>query len=273
MDALTEAVDNLVELARARETELARARDAVECYLTAGDYDTVCPADRANCSGHARVPGTDEWIPCPNAHDAGCPWHEEQQQRRNTQTLLRVGFGSRVARTVLDWQRVPDDVRVGVRGWCDVMQQHISAGNGLLLTGPPGTGKTCALGLMALAAAEQRANVAYVTCADLLDAMYSEAGRERVEAWRHCELLMIDDIGTGYGSPFGRAGFAALVDARYRDCRCTVATSNVSLEQLARVDWLARSVDRWRETQLWLCTSGTSQRVPAGGDTETAAWA
>lgn len=266
MDTLTEAVDNLVELARARETELARAREAVECYLGAGDYDTVCPPDLASCTGHARVPGSEQWIPCPRAHDAGCPWHAEQRQRRNTQALLRVGFGLRVARTELDWQRVPSDVRSRVTGWCDKLQQHIDTGSGLMLTGPPGTGKTCALGLVALAAVEQCSGVEYVACADLLDAMHSEAGRERVDAWRRCELLMVDDIGTGYGSPFGRAGFAALVDARYRDCRCTVATSNVSLDALARVDWLARSVDRWRETQLWLCTSGTSQRVPAGGD-------
>lgn len=263
MDALTGAVDNLVEIARAREAEQRADREAVECYLASGDYDAVCPAERAECSGRARVPGTDEWIPCPCAHDAGCPWHAEQQQRRNTQALLRVGFGRRVAHTVLDWRRVPDDVRPRVRAWRDGLQGHIDTGDGMLLTGPPGTGKTCALGLVALAAVEQRADVAYVACADLLDAMHSDAGRERVDAWRRCELLMIDDIGTGYGSAFGRAGFAALVDARYRDCRCTVVTSNVSLDALARVDWLARSVDRWRETQTWLCTAGVSQRVPS----------
>lgn len=49
------------------------------------------------------------------------------------------------------------------------------------------------------------------------------------------DLLVIDDIGAEKISEWSRQTFYLLVDRRYRDCKQTIYTSNLSLEQLKNV--------------------------------------
>lgn len=101
----------------------------------------------------------------------------------------------------------------------------------LLLRGATGTGKTHVSLAIAAAACEREANVIYGTVQSLLHRLEAEHfGRENGQteaALLDCDLLVLDDLGTEFSSPFYTSALYALINGRLLSGRPTVINTNL----------------------------------------------
>ena len=115
-----------------------------------------------------------------------------------------------------------------------------------MLLGQPGTGKTFALALIALAARRDRVATRYVYGPTLFSMLHNkEAELKSIEV---VPLLLLDDIGATYGTDWVLSNFNALVEARHGNRRATCIASNLTLAQLCSLPGYERAVSRWHET-------------------------
>ena len=110
----------------------------------------------------------------------------------------------------------------------------------LFLTGDPGLGKTFLSACIARTVAENGFSVVYDTASTILTqfeegkfARDTEEGRQaREETNRdlHCDLLILDDLGSEARTPFFQSALYTLVNTRLVEGRATVISSNLSME-------------------------------------------
>lgn len=113
-------------------------------------------------------------------------------------------------------------------------------GDGLLLAGPVGTGKThlAAAILRGWAQAGKSRTFAFRRCADLYAALretYRTGASEGsvLRDYLEAHLLVLDDLGAGSLSDHERRATLEVLDQRLNQCRPTVVTSNWSLAEIA----------------------------------------
>lgn len=140
-----------------------------------------------------------------------------------------------------------------VQGWLHSGSLH------LVLAGPVGTGKTYAayaVGNQALAAGRV---VEAWNVGDLMDALRpgsTEHGAEHHA--RTCQLLILDDL-TGKATDWEAERMTLLLDARLREQRKTIVTTNINRAQI-ETTWGARLMDRLTHRMTALTFSGESRR-------------
>jgi DNA replication protein DnaC len=108
-----------------------------------------------------------------------------------------------------------------------------------LLRGGYGCGKTHLAAAIANAALERGLSVLFVTVPDLLDhlrgafaPLSDQSYDERFEQVRSAPLLILDDLGTEYGTPWALEKLFQLLNHRYMSRLPTVITTNEELEDL-----------------------------------------
>lgn len=160
-----------------------------------------------------------------------------------------------------------------VRRW---FAQFVDGGDmgALVLTGPPGLGKThIGVGLIVEMVRSGGLGL-YVATRDLLPALRSSYDRdaqarpgEILAPLHRADLLVLDDIGAGArGTPWEAEVFGDLVDRRYRDGGGIVITTNATMQELP--EYIGeRAVDRLREFGIALVLAGESYRPQATADT------
>lgn len=140
-------------------------------------------------------------------------------------------------------------------------------GAGLFLVGPPGTGKShlaCAMVRAVIELHDLPAKIANArSIIRRLRATWragaDEAEADVLEHLGRVPLLVIDEVGVGFGSEAERVQMLDLIDARYRLQHPTVVASNVRPDSLR--DVLGdRAFDRLREGAKTLVFSGASHR-------------
>ena len=115
----------------------------------------------------------------------------------------------------------------------------LNSGN-LLFIGGTGLGKTFLAACIARSVADRGYSVMYETAASLFNKLErakfggSEEERREVEKYSHCDLLIIDDLGTEMTSQFVTAALYSLMNDRLLEGKPMVITTNLNVEEASR---------------------------------------
>lgn len=126
----------------------------------------------------------------------------------------------------------PDAVQDAVSCWM------AKGGDGLLLCGKTGTGKTHLAAAIVRSLVTARRDARFVSCADLYSevrASYGNFEGEKTVLDRYigAELLFLDDLGAGSLSDHERTVTLRIIDGRLNALRPTCVTTNWALQQIA----------------------------------------
>lgn len=149
------------------------------------------------------------------------------------------------------------------------LDQHLKKGEGLILRGPVGTGKTTVAVAILINVLKFGGYGLFVSMASLLDNIFTLKEQNKKE-WldyeyrlRNVGLLVIDDLGAEYKRDWVLNKFDAIISERYNRCRSTIITSNLGLKEMQGT-YAERVMDRLRSTCLDILFAGNSLRKKAG---------
>ena len=125
----------------------------------------------------------------------------------------------------------------GVLAYCrSYAENFVLPADSLLLRGPTGTGKTHAALAIARAAAERGFGVIYGPAQVLLHRIEKEhfgrAEGESEDVLESCDLLILDDLGTEFGSAFYTSCLYNIINTRMLSRLPTVISTNLTQAQL-----------------------------------------
>lgn len=198
-----------------------------------------------------------------------------QARMRNAgipQRFVGQGFDSYRAHTPAQ-----AEVKAVLEGFVAHYPQHARAGTMLVLSGPPGTGKSHLACAVAQALMPTQ-GVLYTHAIDLIrtvrESWRSESARSErdvIEDFANVDLLIIDEVGVQYRTEAERLLMFDIIDRRYRMRRPLLMLTNLNSPQLQTLLG-ERSYDRLRETGRWLCFDWDSyrkRRRPQGAAAQT----
>jgi DNA replication protein DnaC len=154
------------------------------------------------------------------------------------------------------------------RDYLENFDQRAKRGEGLILSGMPGTGKSHIAGAILQGLLPKRVGF-YTTCMGIIrsvrgtwrkDAERSEA--EVLRTLREVPLLVVDEIGVQYGTDGEQTILFDVLDGRYRDLQPTVLLTNQ--DRAGFKQYLGeRAYDRLTETSRWIPFDWPSYRLQA----------
>lgn len=233
----------------------------------------VVEAKRAQCETHGEYEsvllnlGQPRWTGCPECSKQAIAEHEakratdqpEELRRLQAQAMLEAaGIPRRLqAATLKNYVSESDNQQAAHKLVCEYAKhfgEKLKSGDGLIMMGNMGTGKThLAVGLIRVATRTHSVPARYVTAPALFSrvrASYSSSGETEADIlaeYANTPLLVLDEIGVGKGSDNELNLIYALLGRRYDECRPTVIITNLMSEDLKA--WLGeRVVDRLRDT-------------------------
>lgn len=228
---------------------------------------------RAHCDTHGEYEsiclhlGAAHWTGCPTCSKQAIQAEERKQADQQPESLRRMqgeamleaaGVPRRLqGATLKSYQSDTDAQQAAHKLVCDYardMSRYLETGDGLILMGNMGTGKThLAVGLIRYATRSLGVAARYVTAPALFSrvrASYSnnhETEADILREYATAPLLVLDEIGVGKGSDNELNLIYAVLGERYDECRPTVIITNLVSEDLKA--WLGeRVVDRLRDT-------------------------
>jgi DNA replication protein DnaC len=119
-----------------------------------------------------------------------------------------------------------------VRDYTGRIDEHLAAGRGLWLMGPPGTGKTTLAMLVSKAASEAGHSVAIYSLPRLLNEIRDTHRAERshvqlLDRLVAVDLLHVDDVGAERTTDWVLEELYSIVNARYEEQRAMLITTNI----------------------------------------------
>lgn len=132
----------------------------------------------------------------------------------------------------------------------------------LVLSGPPGTGKTwlaCAIGSRL---ASMGRSAQFVTASQVVAAARPGGDADLLARASRVQVLVLDDLlASGEGTAWASGVVADLIAERHAECRATIVTTNASMGSIGRALG-DRVVDRLRDA-LQVTLTGASMRGQA----------
>lgn len=110
----------------------------------------------------------------------------------------------------------------------------------LLMTGTPGVGKTFLSACIARTVSGQGFSVVYDTAINVFSQFESahftrdEDSQAAKKRYLHCDLLILDDLGSEMTTPFVQSSLYELVNQRLLGRKATVVSTNLTPEELSR---------------------------------------
>ncbi|MGJ8518048.1 ATP-binding protein [Carnimonas bestiolae] len=175
-------------------------------------------------------------------------------------------FDSFVAKTELQSHHVEL-----CKAYAAEFSKHAKAGTGLLMMGSPGTGKThLAVATLQQVIRDHRVRGLYTTAARMFRRIKSTYDRDSgetesqvIDIYSQVGLLVIDEIGFGFGSDTEMNYLFDILNYRYEQCLPTIIISNRKPGELS--GWLGdRVVDRLRECCKAMVFDWESERRELG---------
>ncbi len=119
-----------------------------------------------------------------------------------------------------------------MRDYAGRVDDHLAAGRGLWLMGPPGTGKTTLAMLVSKAALERGHSVAIYSLPRLLNEIRDTHRAERshvelLDRLTAVDLLHVDDVGAERSTDWVLEELYSIVNARYEEQRSVLITTNI----------------------------------------------
>ncbi len=128
--------------------------------------------------------------------------------------------------------------------YVDNWSKMYESGNGLLLWGNVGTGKSFFAGCIANALMEQGVSVLMTNFARILNELtdgYSEKRKRYLQELNHYKLLIIDDLGIERNSEFSQEQIFNVIDSRYLSKKPMIVTTNLTLDELKHPNDIKRA--------------------------------
>lgn len=208
--------------------------DACNGQITIGDVQGKCPA--------YMKPGT-------------CPLVAEQEKTLQA-SMSEAGFGPRYHHPDTSRLKALDPVDEFLRA----LPGCINRGRGIIITGDVGVGKTTTLAYLARKILEQGYTVWCVHVPQLIEQLKTDSRQDVIRRAMLTDVLMFDDVGSGEMDGDVLGAIEGIVEHRYANHRMTMATTNMTHDQLVRNIPLRRIVDRWRQTNMMLKIGGANER-------------
>ncbi len=270
MDHFAAAVDEAQKKLRKVQEMFASTHAWATEAIARGDFSEVCPPDPTQCKGSLCVSRLGV-LPCPADP---CPHEAIRRQARYCRFLSKIGLGGVFVDSIMD--EVPADARPVIEAYCDTLHDRIAEGDGLILAGPPGRGKTSIMALIAMTASDCDP-LPYVVFSDataLFDELKQRVSKDRdSEAPRTAamssasvaDLWMLDDLGTE-DRQWAWDAFRQIIDYRWRRKKATVVSTNLTAADLDADPMMAREKSRLMERCVWVTLTGPSKRRVATAD-------
>lgn len=157
------------------------------------------------------------------------------------------------------------------RDYLEDFDSYAKRGEGLILSGMPGTGKSHIAGAILQGLLPKRVGL-YTTCMNVIrnvrgtwrkDSERSES--ELLAIYRGVPLLVVDEVGVQYGTDGEQTILFDVLDGRYREMQPTILLTNQDRAGLKQFVG-ERAYDRLTETARWIPFDWPSYRLQARRD-------
>ncbi len=253
-----------MEDARQKNLSLQRERESlVAMYFEEGYLDDSPVCDKCGGSGYI------------GATMCECLTELCRQEQKKELTFLNVGRES-FDQFRLDYypDRVDPKWGVNIRTVMEKTYQtcrkyaygfNEKAGN-LLFSGDTGLGKTFLSACIARTVADRGYSVVYESANHMFTKMErakfngDEDAREEVQKYTHCDLMIVDDLGTEMAGQFVTAALYSLINDRLLSGKATIISTNLNTEGINQ-RYSAQIASRLRGSFLRVAFLGDDIRV------------
>lgn len=195
----------------------------------------------------------------------------EEQQRKAEKQRERIMLNRRASFLESDmqhWNFAADDgadprIMRAAKSYVANFTQFREQGNGLLLYGGVGTGKTFAAACIANALIDTGRTCLMTNFARVLNTLWSiEEKQAYIDSFNQFDLLVLDDLGAERRSEYAQEQVFNVIDGRYRSGLPLIITTNLGIDKIKKPDTVgnARIYDRVLEMCHPIELSGQSRR-------------